>query len=216
MKDPRGLNIDLGIRGTVQHWFNYDVSLFCLSYNNRIGLVNKTNESGMPYILRANTDKSIHKGIESYLELNITKALQCSKNIGNISIYNSFAYTSALYTKGVFKNNSVEYAPRIINRAGITWSQKMLTTSVQVSNQSETFGDAANTVRSINPIIGNIPGYSVVDWSVSVTFNKMKYRAGINNLMHSKYFTQRTDEYPGPGIIPSAGRSFYIGFGYNL
>jgi len=28
----------------------------------------------------------------------------------------------------------------------------------------------------------------------------------------ASYFTRRTDEYPGPGIIPSIGRSFYIGF----
>jgi Fe(3+) dicitrate transport protein len=216
MKDPRGLNTDLGIRGSVQNFFNYDVSIFYLGYNNRIGLVSKTDENNMPYTLRTNTDKSIHKGIESYLELNITKAMQCSKKIGIISIYNSFAYTNARYTKGIFKGNQVEYAPEIINRTGITYSKKMLTTSIQISNQSGAFGDAANTVRSINPIVGRIPGYSVMDWSVSVSVKKMKFRGGINNIGDSKYFTQRTDEYPGPGIIPSAGRSFYIGFGYNL
>jgi len=110
----------------------------------------------------------------------------------------------------------VEYAPEIINRIGITYAQKMLTTSLQISNQSNAFGDAANTGRSINPIIGRIPGYSVIDWSLSVTVKKMKFRTGVNNIGDSKYFTQRTDEYPGPGIISSAGRSFYVGFGYNL
>lgn len=216
LKDPRGLNTDIGIRGSVQNFFNYDISIFYLIYNNRIGLVNKTDENGMPYTLRANTDKSIHKGIESYLELNIIKVLQWNKNIGNVSIYNSFAYTHATYTKGIFKNNSVEYAPKIINRLGITYANKMLTTSFQISNQSKAFGDAANTERSINPIVGAIPGYNVLDWSLSVAYKKMKFRTGVNNIGNSKYFTQRTDEYPGPGIIPSAGRSFYAGFGYNL
>jgi Fe(3+) dicitrate transport protein len=216
MKDPHGLNIDLGIRGSVKNFFNYDVSIFYLGYNNRIGLVNKTGENNMPYTLRTNTDKSVHKGIESYVELNINRAFGTGKKSGSISIYNSFAYTRARYTKGIFKGNRVEYAPEIINRTGITYSKKMLTTSIQVSNQSGAFGDAANTVRSTNPIAGSIPGYSVMDWSVSVTVKKMKFRGGINNIGDSKYFTQRTDEYPGPGIIPSAGRGFYIGLGYNL
>lgn len=88
--------------------------------------------------------------------------------------------------------------------------------SIQISNQSKAFGDAANTVRNINPVVGSIPGYSVVDWSVSVAVKKMKFMGGVNNIGDSKYYTQRTDEYPGPGIIPSASRSFYIGFGYNL
>lgn len=216
MKDPHGLNTDIGIRGSVKNFFNYDVSIFYLSYNNRIGLVNKTDENGMPYTLRTNTDKSMHKGIESYLELNITKALEWRKDIGNISVYNSFAYTDARYTKGMFKNNRVEYAPKIITRTGISYSKKILTTSIQFAHQSKAFGDAANMERSSNPIIGNIPGYTVFDWSVSVDLNKMKFRGGVNNLGDSRYFTQRTDEYPGPGIIPSAGRSFYVGFGYNL
>ncbi len=216
MKDPKGLNTDLGIRGSIKNFFNYDVSIFYLEYKNRIGLVNGIDENNMPYTMRTNTDKSVHKGIESYVELNITKALGVNKNTGSISIYNSFAYTRARYVKGIFKGNQVEYAPEIINRTGVTYSLKMLTTSLQVSNQSNAFGDAANTVRSINPIIGRIPGYNVIDWSLSVTVKKMKFRGGINNIGDSKYFTQRTDEYPGPGIIPSAGRSWYIGFGYNL
>jgi Fe(3+) dicitrate transport protein len=33
----------------------------------------------------------------------------------------------------------------------------------------------------------------------------------MNNIADKKYFTLRADEYPGPGIIPSIGRSFYVG-----
>lgn len=216
IKDPHGLNTDIGIRGSIRNIFNYDVSLFYLGYYNRIGLVGKVDGNGMPYTLRTNTDKSVHKGIESYLELNVTKAFQWNKNMGSISIYHSFAYTDAVYTKGLYKNNRVEYAPKVITRTGITYSKKLFTTSVQVAHQSNAFGDAANTVFSSNPVIGKIPAYTVLDWSVSVVLGKMKFSGGVNNIGNSRYFTQRTDEYPGPGIISSAGRSFYAGFGYNL
>ena len=216
MKDPRGWNADIGIRGTVQNFFNYDISLFYLSYNDRMGLVNKTDENGQPYILRTNVDKSIHKGIETFTELNVTRAFEGSQSMGNLTIFNSFAYTNARYTRGMYKGNRVEYAPEIINRTGITYSKKLLTTSIQFSNQSKAYGDAANTERSNNPVIGIIPGYSVIDWSASVGYKKFKFKAGINNLGDKRYFTQRTDEYPGPGIIPSTARSFYTGIGYNL
>jgi Fe(3+) dicitrate transport protein len=34
---------------------------------------------------------------------------------------------------------------------------------------------------------------------------------GINNLTDAHYFTKRTGEYPGPGILPGIGRTFYAG-----
>lgn len=216
MKDPKGWNADIGIRGTIHHFINYDISLFYLNYNNRIGLVNKTDDNNLSYILRTNVDRSIHKGVESYLELNISRALQIKKGMGDLSIFNSFAYTNARYAQGIYKGNRVEYAPEIINRVGITYTNKWFTSSVQFSNQSKAYADAANTERSSNPVIGRIPAYSVADWSFSITYNKIKFKGGVNNLSDKRYFTQRTVEYPGPGIIPSVGRSFYVGIGYNL
>jgi Fe(3+) dicitrate transport protein len=216
MKDPKGWNADVGMRGSIQNYFNYDISLFFLKYNYRIGLVNRTDESGNEYTLRTNTDQSIHRGIESYAELNITRAFGVNKRAGEFSIYNSFAYTRARYTKGIYKGHQAEYAPEIINRAGITYTKKAVAASLQFSNQSKAFSDAANTESSSNPVIGRIPGYSIIDWSVTISRNKLKFKGGISNLADKRYFTQRTDEYPGPGIIPSAGRSFYVGAGYNL
>ncbi|MEO8174686.1 MAG: hypothetical protein ABI581_16440, partial [Sediminibacterium sp.] len=161
-------------------------------------------------------DKSVHKGIESFAELNITRALGVSKTAGDLNIYNSFAYTKARYVKGEFKGKRVAYAPEVINRIGVTYNKKWFMTSVQFSQQSKSYTDAENTERSANPLIGRIPAYNVIDWSFTINYKKFKFKGGINNLADKRYFTQRTDEYPGPGIIPSVGRSFYTGIGYNL
>lgn len=216
MKDPKGWNVDFGIRGNIQNIFTYDIGVYYLSYNNRIGLVNQIDPNGTAYTLRTNVGKSIHKGIESYMEFNFTRALQVNNTVGNISIYNSFACTNATYVEGLYKGNYVEYAPAIINRIGVIYTKKWFTSSLQFSQQSKSYTDAANTEKSINPVIGKIPGYNVADWSFTLSHDKFKLKGGINNLTDKKYFTQRTDEYPGPGIIPSTGRSFYIGIGYNL
>jgi Fe(3+) dicitrate transport protein len=216
MKDPKGWNADFGIRGSVKNYISYDVGFYFLSYNNRIGLLNKVDANGSAYTLRTNVDKSVHRGIESYIELNITRALAANKSIGDLSIFNSLAYTRATYARGIYKGNHVEYAPELINRIGLIYTKKWISSSLQFSQQSKEYTDAANTAKSVNPVIGLIPAYNVADWSFSVTYKKFKFKGGVNNLTDKRYFTQRTDEYPGPGIIPSNGRSFYVGIGYNL
>jgi Fe(3+) dicitrate transport protein len=57
---------------------------------------------------------------------------------------------------------------------------------------------------------GLIPAYSIMDLSLKYAYKWFLVSAGINNLQNSMYFTRRADGYPGPGIIPSDGRSFYI------
>ena len=161
-------------------------------------------------------DESTHKGVESYLELNISRALKASKHIGEVSVYHSVAFTYARYTRGAYKGNSVPYAPKWINRVGMSYSIKWYSASLQFSQQSKSYGDAANTERSSNPIIGRMPAYQVVDLSMTARFKQLKLKAGINNLTNERYFTQRTDEYPGPGIIPSIGRNFYVGVGVDI
>ncbi len=39
----------------------------------------------------------------------------------------------------------------------------------------------------------------------------MELSFGVNNLANARYFTKRTGEYPGPGILPDMGRRMYVG-----
>ncbi|HYM93249.1 MAG TPA: hypothetical protein VET23_03865, partial [Chitinophagaceae bacterium] len=86
----------------------------------------------------------------------------------------------------------------------------------QINYISDAFGDAANIRVSNNPIAGYIPAYTVSDFSSTYKINNYSIKFGVNNLTGKSYFTRRTDEYPGPGIIPAVGRSFYIGFTAKL
>ena len=71
--------------------------------------------------------------------------------------------------------------------------------------------DASKAKISQDPIAGYIPAYTVIDISATYKIKNYAIKMGLNNVTDKSYFTRRTDEYPGPGIIPSAGRSFYIG-----
>lgn len=210
MKDASGFNADLGYRGTVRNFLNFDLGLFYLAYNNRIGTVLLNDASGNPYTYRTNVANSVHKGVETYLELNILKWLNPLSKRG-ISIFDSFGYTDAKYTSGTFKNNRVEAAVNYINRVGLTYSDPHLSVTFQLNNVGDAYGDATNAKISEDPVAGYIPAYSVMDLSATYKFGRYALKAGVNNLANNAYFTRRTDEYPGPGIIPSDGRSFYAG-----
>jgi Fe(3+) dicitrate transport protein len=215
MKDAKGYQIDLGYRGTFKNFINFDIGGFYLAYDHRIGTIEKTDGNGNTYTLRTNVANSISQGIEAYLELNVARWIFPAVPVGNInlSVFNSLALTDAHYTSGEYKGKRVEYAPRVINRTGISYSYKRLSGTFTWSQQSKAYGDASNVERGNNgdPVVGAIPAYQVMDLSLKYKFNHFALKGGINNIADRHYFTFRTDEYPGPGIIPADGRSFYAG-----
>jgi len=211
LKDAHGFNSDLGYRSTVKNYLNVDVSLFFLEYNNRIGEVLRTNPvTGEEFAYRTNVARSEHKGAETYIEFNLLKYVKPQSNRG-LSIFNSLAYIEAKYTSGEFKGNRVEAAAKVIERVGVIYSNKHLSSTFQLNYVGDAFGDATNVKISDNPIAGYIPAYTVLDFSATYKINNYAIKCGVNNLADKAYFTRRTDEYPGPGIIPAVGRSFYVG-----
>ncbi len=210
LKDANGYNADLGYRGTVKNYLNFDIGLFYLAYNKRIGTVLINAGAANEYTLRTNVANSVHKGVESYLEFNLLKYLNPVSNNG-LSIFNSLAVIDARYTTGEFKGNRVEASAKYINRIGLTYNDKKFSGTLQVNNVGDAFGDATNERTSADPVAGYIPSYTVLDISGTYRLNRYSLKAGINNLTDKAYFTRRTDEYPGPGIIPSIERSFYAG-----
>ena len=210
LKDATGFNADLGYRGTVKSYLNFDLGLFYMAYNKRVGTVLVNSGSNAPYTLRTNVANSVHQGLESYVEFNLLKYLNQHSKRG-LSIFNSLALIDAKYTTGEFKGNRVEASTKYINRIGLTYSDKKLSGTMQMSNVSDAFGDATNARVSSDPVAGYIPAYSVFDASATYRIDRYSLKAGMNNIADKKYFTLRTDEYPGPGIIPSIGRRFYVG-----
>jgi Fe(3+) dicitrate transport protein len=219
LKDASGYNIDFGWRGTFGKFLNFDVGGFVLQYNNRVGLLEKTDTYGNTYTLRTNTGNSLSKGVETYIEINPVKLFTTNSRYGYVNIFNSFAYVDARYTSGMDESgkslvgNKVEYAPEMINRLGITYGYKGFSATFNLSYTGQSFSDAGNTIKSDDAIIGVIPAYKVMDASATYKFRHFIFKGGMNNIADARYFTKRTDEYPGPGIIPAIGRSFYIGVG---
>jgi len=213
LKDSNGFNSDIGFRGSVKNFLNFDVGAFYLQYNNRIGIIEKTDELGNQYPYRTNVANSVHKGFETYVEFNPVKAF-FDYTKWSLSFFNSLALIDARYTTGEFNGNHVEYAPTSINRFGTNVSIGKFSTTFLISSTAKSYSDAGNSqMSSADAIAGVIPTYTVMDWSGTVHIKNYNVKLGINNVTDQRYFTLRTGEYPGPGIIPSIGRSVYVGVG---
>lgn len=219
LEDSKGYNIDLGYRGKLHDYLQFDVSGFFLQYNDRIGTV---TVPGTPsYRLITNVGNSTSKGFEGYAEFNPVRAFSTNKNI-DLIVFASYGYTHARYGSdhkdAATKGKKVENAPENIVRAGLTAGYQKLLLTAQVSYVGETFSDANNTAApSANGQNGLIPSYTVTDLTVSYKFPKyINIKAGINNLLDERYFTRRGGGYPGPGALPADGRTFFISVGAKL
>lgn len=217
LKDAHSYSIDLGYRGKVRNYLFFDGGVYYLNYDNRIGTLNMGT-----YNFRTNVGNSISKGFEGIIEFNPMQAKWMGNKMGELALFASYSYTDASYDEfksgtTTLNNKKVENAPEHILRSGITYLYKGFSLTTQLSYVSETFSDAGNTViPSANGTAGLIPSYSIVDLAATYRTGNYTFKTGLNNLTNEKYFTRRAGGYPGPGLMPSDARSFYVSFGLKL
>ena len=222
LHEANGYSAELGWRGNVGGALKFDVGLFQLGYHDRIGT--RTVKEGPVEVLEtANVGSSLHRGVEGYLEIDpFTLAgagATARDRFGSIGLFTSFALLDAKYVSGEFAGRDVEQAPRVVDRVGLSYSRGRLASTFQASHTGRSFGDANNTILSTDEdgAVGLVPSYTVLDWSLRHTLtSRLAVNGGINNLVNARYFTKRTGEYPGPGILPGLARSAYVGIRTTL
>ena len=228
MKDSKGFNFDLGYRGKIEDHLLFDMSGFILHYDNRIGIIKQQRSDGSYYNYRTNVGESISKGFEGMIEIS-PLLFSGNRPLVNFRAFVSYSYTDARYgnfkiisidneTNNLketnIKNNKVENAPENILRTGLTTEYKNFSITYQFSYVDDAFTDANNTLSDVTAQVGLIEAYAVSDLSAALILNNtMNVKAGINNLFDSRYVTRRAPSIPGPGALPSDGRSIYLSVG---
>lgn len=221
IKDEKGFSADIGLRGNWKEFFNFDASIFMVKYNDRIGLLLKADQPPLflDYRYRTNIADALNIGFESYAEVNILKMFN-PVSLKSVTVFTNFAFINARYINtddSSIVGKQVELVPPITFRTGLTYSSAKLSSTLQYNYTAEHFTDATNALRSSTAVNGVIPAYSIVDFSMKYNFKKyFTLEASCNNMLDARYFTRRADAYPGPGIIPSDGRAFYVTVGFKL
>lgn len=214
ISDEEGYTFDLGARGKFKKFVSYDIGLFLLSYQDRIGVINRAVSDIQVEQFRGNIGDAVTYGLESFIDWNIWETFSVNKDY-RLNIFSNFAFTESEYTASESNNvkgNKVEFIPKFNLKTGLGFGYKNFLGSVQYTYLSEQFTDATNSPRDLTSqsgIIGEIPSYDILDLSVSYSYNLFKIETGINNVLDNSYFTRRATGYPGPGILPSQLRTWY-------
>lgn len=221
LKDATGYNSDLGYRGTVKNFLTFDVGVFYLNYNNRIGLI---TQNGAPF--KTNIGTSVSKGIESYIEINPVNISANNAHSHSFSFFASNSFINAKYTRWdnpniindplkSIKKKRVENAPRYIHRFGTTYFYKSFSATIQLNYIGDVYTDAINTeLPNLTSTTGKLASYKLIDASFTYKFMQhYNLKAGINNITDENYATRRATGYPGPGLIPGNGRTYFFSLG---
>ena len=211
IQDERGYTTDLGLRGNVAGRFIFDVTVFMVKYNGRIGQLLKADQPPLflDYRLRTNISDARNVGVEAFGEVNLLP----KNRKAQLNLFINGALIDARYINtddNSIKNKKVEMVPPVMVRTGLNYRKSGFGTSLQFSHTAEHFSDATNARRTSTAVEGLIPAYKVVDLSASYNWKFLTADLSINNLLDARYFTRRAEAYPGPGIIPSDGRGFYV------
>lgn len=225
--DESGFSSDFGIRGKIGDVISYDVGVFGLLYENRLGEVlraeTRTNaegeqeETGRIVRFRGNIGEAFMYGLESLIEIDLFSVFNATSTNRKLTIFANTAVTQSEYLDSEIagiEGNDVEFVPTLNLKTGINFGFKNLLGSVQYTYISKQFTDASNALQNVRDnqsgIKGEIPAYDVLDLSLSWSHKQLSLESGVNNILNSSYFTRRATGYPGPGIIPSPPRTFYV------
>jgi len=213
ISDEKGYTIDLGIRGNNKKLISYDISLFHLFYNDRIGFTQIVSPDGNIKSQRGNVGNAVIFGVESIIDFNLNKIFIRDNNF----IFNYFINTSVIESEYIKSETNgiagkrLEFVPKLNIKTGTKIGYKNLLLNIQYTYLSNQFTDSSNSIESnLSGVIGQIPAYDILDFSSSYRLKNYKLEFGINNILDNHYFVRRATGYPGPGIIPSPPRNYYI------
>lgn len=217
--DEKGFNADLGLRGGQDGRYNFDVSVFYLRYNDRIGAVLQVDEATYRiYRYRTNVADSRHLGLEAFGQIVILGST-AQKRAVHLSMFGNLSLTHARYVRAAetaVAGNSVEGVPLMNMKAGMTARWRGIEGTWQHTYVGEQYSDATNASFTASAVEGMIPAYYVMDLNVRYSLRLITLAAGVNNLTNRHYFTRRAAGYPGPGIIPADARNYYLTVGIRL
>lgn len=219
LQDERGFNSDVGLKGFVNDRLYYDFSMYSLFYNNRIGTtIEKDTLLFSTYQYRTNISQSLSLGFEGVVQINWLGHKEGSETKWKLNTLANYSYTWSRYLDkdGIYANKFVELVPPVNWKASIQFGYDNLLLSMQYSWVHWQYSDASNSLSQPNAVNGIIPTYDIFDLSLNYQFKELTFRGGVNNLFNETYFTRRATAYPGPGIITSAPRNYYITFGLTF
>lgn len=219
IKDAKGYNVDIMIRGKWLKHLNYHVGAYYTFYGNRLGSYKLDN-----VLYKTNIGDAVSKGIEVMGDYSWTH----SSKLWSFNLWTSLSWMDVRYTRWNdpsivleekrVQDKRVEYAPKYIHRAGVNFSYKKFSCQAIWNKVGSVYSDALNTEEPNElATIGKIGGYTVIDGSLKYNCTSHLFvQLNVNNITDARYATRRSGGLPGPGLLPGSPRSITATLGLNL
>lgn len=199
----RSTNMELGLRGR-SGAFSYDSAIFSMNFSNQI--VNQSLAAG---ISKANGGKSLHQGAEASLGYELGHGWAINANATYIPVA-KFVGTNSLGRDG----NRIPYTPKLTSNLGVSYEKSGFYTLLGLNYVSNQYSDSANTVlQNAIGTQGEVPAFTVVNWSANYAINKdWKVFGVVNNVFDKRYISSRSPD----GIFAGAPLNFQAGMSYQF
>ena len=221
LENATGHTLEIGYRGD-NGALRWDVGIFQLDYENRMGTLAQFDEDGQFFNLRTNIGGSVTHGAELFLEY----IWQISSRV-EAEVFTSTAWLNAEYQNALARvgqtnisldGNDVQSVPDVISRNGFRLRMPRASVTILYSYTGDSFADPLNTrTPSSNGAVGLVPAYGLIDVNASIQLAEtVSLRLSANNVTDEQYFTKRPEFYPGPGIWPSDGRTYNLSVEFSV
>ncbi|MBN31755.1 MAG: hypothetical protein CL845_07185 [Crocinitomicaceae bacterium] len=216
ISDEFGANFDVGFRRRTES-FQFDFSVYCLLYKERIGLMPAIVEAPPPIFqkaifLRNNLNDARTLGIE----LSISKQIELDDAMINCG--GSIGIARGQYVDGdsPIQGNELEFVPDYTCRGNVMFTKDRWNIQLHGALTGKQFTDATNAEYTPTAVYGEIPAYAILDFGLDRQIGEGDFSLGLklNNLTDSRYFTRRALAYPGPGILPADGFNTRVALTY--
>jgi iron complex outermembrane recepter protein len=196
------------------------LNLFWMDFHDEIITNGQIDDNGVP--IKGNADRSVHRGIEAQVNLNINSFFQLS---GNIS-YNDnqiIRYTEYAMDWNTMVANPVKYDgnrlggfPDLLGNLRLTFSYEGVLASMHLQHIGRIYID--NTERADNSINPNTILNAVISYNFGSIFGirTLEARLNFNNITDVLYAAGGYVEEGSAYFIPAAGSNFFASVRVNL
>ena len=196
---------EAGVRGRPGDFWNYDLSVFRIDYDDRFGAV---TAGGLTRF--ENVGRSVNQGVDAATELDLIglsdrlRGTEVGLTWGALSMYGNVSWLDAEFVTGPLQGLTPQYAPDYILRTGLIYRLgrrvKVAWLGTFVDNH---FANDNNTADF------RIPGYTVWDLTAEWEFwpDRARLFGGLNNAFDRHYWSR----VRANGIDPAVGRNVYAG-----
>lgn len=200
-------NYEIGARGTVGSWLDYETSAFAIDYETAVLMPTEASTTAQGGLSTAGRQNMY--GVEARLELDPIAAAGLD---WHLPLTVSYTYASAHFGSGYVRDaagrtlsgNVIPYVPEHTVSARIDFAHPIgIEAQASIDYMSSQFADASNTVEStLDGVTGVIPARAVVNGRLAYTYADwgLTFYVDVRNLLDTHYVSSRAPAGINPGM----------------